>query len=103
MANLSLRPSRGRKGREKGEKGGKGERRGKKGSTYEKRVTTTLVCYSTSALQRSITSKSENQNMVKVSKVGEQSLTRIMAATKYITINTLNKLINNVNLTVSTN
>ena len=40
-------PFRERGGRERGERGQRGERRRGRGSTYERRVATTSVCYDT--------------------------------------------------------
>ena len=50
VANLSLRPSRERRGRERRKRKEREEREGKRRSTYEKRVATTLAHYSTLTL-----------------------------------------------------
>jgi len=103
VANLSLRPSRGRGGRKKGERRERGGKRGGRGSTYRRGAVTTSVRYDTSIPQGGMASKSKNQNMVGVSRVSGQLLIKTVAATEYMITSTLNKLMDNVNVAVGTN
>ena len=48
-------------------------------------------------------SRSRDQNMVGVPRVGWQPLIRTVAVIEYMTTSTLDELINNVNVTVSMN
>jgi len=79
------------------------ERGGGRGSTYEKGAATTSACYDTSTPQGGMASRSRDQNVVGVSRVGGQPLIRTVAVTEYATISTLDELINNINVAVGTN
>jgi len=96
VANPSLRPSRGRGERGRGERRGRGGRGGGRGSTYRRGAATTSARYDTSTPQGGMASRSRNRNVVGVPRVGGQPLTRTVAATEYTTTSTLDELMDNV-------